>query len=116
MIIFQIMAVVALRKTKNPLSKVSDLMKSDFLLVRLRSLQEEIAGLKQTALFIKCSKQKIFETYIILLFCGVILKSSVSKELSYVLLGFAIASFDSLAKNSLLWKGPCTSKEEAVLL
>lgn len=46
------------------------------------------------------------------MFSGVILKSSITKKLSRVLLNFVIASFNSLKKNSSLCKGTCTSQEE----
>ena len=46
------------------------------------------------------------------MFSGVILKSSITKKLSRVLLNFVIASFNSLKKNSSLCKGTCISQEE----
>lgn len=46
------------------------------------------------------------------MFSGVILKSSITKKLSGVLLNFVIASFNSLKKNSSLCKGTCISQEE----
>ena len=46
------------------------------------------------------------------MFSGVILKSSITKKLSRVLLNFVTASFNSLKKNSSLCKGTCISQEE----
>ena len=59
-------------KIRQALSKVPNLLKSDFLLVRIRSLQEGVADLKNVGSFIKFSKQEVFEICIMFLFSSVI--------------------------------------------
>ena len=67
-------------------------MRSDFLLVRIRSIKQWVAYVKQVVSFIIFSKQKVFEKSIIS-FSGVKMKSPIAQKFSYLLLNFANASF-----------------------
>ena len=69
-ITFQIMVIVILWKSDKLLSKVLNFMRSDFLLVRIRSIKEWVAYLKQVVSFIIFSKQKsIRKVYHIIFRC-----------------------------------------------
>ena len=59
-------------------------MKSDFLLVTIRSLQKVVADLKQVVSSIKLSKQEVFEKCIMFLLSSVVWKSPVTKKLLQV--------------------------------
>ena len=59
-------------------------MKSDFLLVTIRSLQKVVADLKQVVSSIKFSKQEVFEKCIMFLLSSVVWKSPVTKKLLQV--------------------------------
>ena len=59
-------------------------MKSDFLLVTIRSLQKVVADLKQVVSSIKLSKQEVFEKCIMFLLSSVVWKSPITKKLLQV--------------------------------
>ena len=59
-------------------------MKSDFLLVTIRSLQKVVADLKQVVSSIKLSKQEVFEKCIMFLLSSVVWKSPFTKKLLQV--------------------------------
>ena len=82
---------------RQALSKVPDLIKGDFLLVRIRSLQDAVADLKEVGSSIKFSTQEVFES----VSCSCFLVSYGNHQLLRnfrTYRNFAIASFKPLRK------------------